>query len=60
MRLKTLGKFLEEKQPLQKCFREKATFKAKKYLSSIKCLGLPLKAYVESGELKDPRYYLTN
>ena len=33
-------------------FEEKAGSKAKKYLSSIKCLGRPLRVYVNSGELK--------
>ena len=33
-------------------FEEKAGSKAKKYLSSIKCLGRPLRAYVNSGELR--------
>jgi hypothetical protein len=33
-------------------YEEKAGSKAKKYLSSIKCLGRPLRAYVNSGELR--------
>ena len=33
-------------------FEEKAGSKAKKYLSSIKCSGRPLRAYVNSGELR--------
>merc|ERR1719397_738289 len=33
-------------------FEEKSGSKAKKYLSSIKCLGRPLRAYVNSGELR--------
>lgn len=33
-------------------FEEKAGSKAKKYLSSIKCLGRPLRHYVNSGELR--------
>lgn len=33
-------------------FEEKAGSKAKKYLSSIKCHGRPLRAYVNSGELR--------
>ena len=33
-------------------FEEKSGSKAKKYLSSIKCLGRPLRSYVNSGELR--------
>merc|ERR1712130_302778 len=33
-------------------YEEKSGSKAKKYLSSIKCLGRPLRAYVNSGELR--------
>ena len=33
-------------------FEEKAGSKAKKYLSSIKCLGRPLRHYVNSGDLR--------
>ena len=33
-------------------FEEKAGSKAKKYLSSIKCLGRPLRHFVNSGELR--------
>ena len=33
-------------------FEERSGSKAKKYLSSIKCLGRPLRAYVNSGELR--------
>jgi len=33
-------------------FEEKSGSKAKKYLSSIKCLGRPLRAFVNSGELR--------
>ena len=33
-------------------FEERAGSKAKKYLSSIKCMGRPLRVYVNSGELK--------
>merc|ERR1711994_854311 len=33
-------------------FEDRAGSKAKKYLSSIKCMGRPLRVYVNSGELK--------
>lgn len=33
-------------------FEERAGSKAKKYLSSIKCMGRPLRVYVNSGELR--------
>lgn len=33
-------------------FEDRAGSKAKKYLSSIKCLGRPLRVYVNSGELR--------
>ena len=33
-------------------FEDRAGSKAKKYLSSIKCLGRPLRVFVNSGELK--------
>ena len=33
-------------------FEEKSGSKAKKYLSSIKCLGRPLRSFVNSGELR--------
>ena len=39
-------------------FEEKAGSKAKKYLSSIKCLGRPLRAYVNSGELRGTRPFI--
>jgi SAND domain len=37
-------------------FEEKSGSKAKKYLSSIKCLGRPLRAFVNSGKLKFKRF----